>query len=291
MTRLIADSGSTKTTWCWVDASNQAPVVLKPVQTQGLNPLYASTEDIVAAVRQVVAQVGDDCPDLVQFYGAGCSGERIGQVEQALRRVFSLSTRIEVASDVLGACRALFPASGQDGLPAEGIACILGTGAIAARYDARTDKFQAAPSLGYILGDEGSGAWLGRRVLSDYLKQQMPKSARTLFEADYGTGVITAEKVIEHVYKQPFPNRYLASFAVFVGMHADHSYCQQLAFEGIEAFFRRNVKVLRPEEGTPISFVGSVAWRLRDTLLAVAELNGLKLTRVLKEPMEGLVKV
>lgn len=293
MLRLIADSGSTKTTWCLADSEAGSPTLLKPVQTQGLNPLYATSADIEAAAREVIARTACACPQRVEFYGAGCSGERIPQVEQVLRKVFP-KAEVEVASDVLGACRALYPASGREGssegnpLPSAGIACILGTGAIAARYDARTDRFQAAPSLGYILGDEGSGSWLGKRVLSDYLKQQMPRSARELFEADYGEGVITPEKVIAKVYKEPFPNRYLASFAIFLGTHPEHSYCRQLAFEGIETFFDRNVKVLRPEGQEPISFVGSVAYHLRDTIQAVAELNGFRLARVLKEPMEGL---
>ncbi len=290
MVRLIADSGSTKTTWCLVDETLGTPTILKPVQTQGLNPLYATDEEISAATRQVVQHVGNLYPDKVQFYGAGCSGDRIELVENALRRVFTPATHIEVASDVLGACRALYPASGRDGLPTSGIACILGTGAIAARYSAQTDHFFAAPSLGYILGDEGSGAWLGRRVLSDYLKGQMPKTARALFEADYGQGAITAEQVIQKVYKQTFPNRYLASFAVFVGRHLENQYCQQLAFEGMEAFLKRNVQSLQPKAGEPISFVGSVAFHLRDILQSVAALYNLSLIRVLKEPIEGLVK-
>lgn len=278
MKRLIADSGSTKTTWCLVESGACQPRVLKPVQTQGLNPLYATAEDIIAAAREVVERTGERFPDLVQFYGSGCSGERIDLVADALRHVFTPQTRIEVASDLLGACRAL----------GSGICCIMGTGAIAARYDAATDRMQPASSLGYILGDEGSGAWLGRRVLADYLKEQMPQRARALFEADFG--IITPEQAIQHTYQLPFPNRYLATFAAFVGRHADNSYCQQVAFEGVDAFFRRNVLRLQPEPGAPVSFVGSVAYHLQDTIQQVALLHDLTVGKIIQQPIEELIK-
>ncbi|MCR5394354.1 MAG: ATPase [Bacteroidales bacterium] len=274
---LIADSGSTKTTWCLVDKTPGQPKFVQPFQTQGLNPLYATEEEIVVAARQVVEQSGERMPSLVQFYGAGCSGERSELVERALRRVFTPMTRVEVASDLLGACRAL----------GDGLCCILGTGAIAARYDAAHDQMQTASSLGYILGDEGSGAWLGRQVLSDYLKEQMPQRVRSLFAEDFGE--VSAESAIEHVYRQPFPNRYLATFAVFVGRHSDCDYCQRLGYQGIELFFKRNVQRLNPRSGESISFVGSVADGLQDTLRVVAELHDLHVGRILKDPIEGLI--
>ena len=274
---LIADSGSTKTTWCLVDRAKGEPTLVQPVQTQGLNPLYVSEDDIIEAVRQVIDQTGERSPELLQFYGAGCSGERSLMVERALRKVFSPMTRIEVASDLLGACRAL----------GTGLCCIMGTGAIAARYDASTDQMQTASSLGYILGDEGSGAWLGRQVLSDYLKEQMPQRTRSLFEEDFGR--ITPESAIEHVYQRPCPNRYLATFAVFVGRHPDNNYCQQLAYQGAELFYKRNIARLSPQPDETLSFVGSVAYGLQDTLRVVAELHDLRIGKILKSPIEGLI--
>lgn len=274
---LIADSGSTKTTWCLVDRSKGEPTFVQPVQTQGLNPLYASVEEIETAVREVVKVTQERFPNLVQFYGAGCSGDRIAQVEKALYRVFTPMTRIEVASDLLAACRALGP----------GIDCILGTGAIAARYTF-DEQMQPASSLGYILGDEGSGAWMGRNILADYLKEQMPARVRALFEEEFGT--ITPESAIQHVYQMPFPNRYLASFAAFVGHHQDNNYCQKLAYDGAEAFFRRNVLRLHPAPGETINFVGSVAYHFQSTLETVALLHDLRLGKVLREPMQGLIK-
>lgn len=280
MKRLIADSGSTKTTWCLIDKDPGMPAVVRITQTQGLNPLYASQEVIISAVHCVIEELGERYPDLVQFYGSGCSGDRIQQVEVALRHVFSPHTRIEVASDLLGACRALFPQGA-------GIGCIMGTGAIAARYDASTGEMHPASSLGYILGDEGSGAWIGRQVLSDYLKEQMPARVRADFEGDFG--VISAEQAIERVYKKEFPNRYLASFASFVGRHQQHSYCQKLAYDGVELFFRRNILRLNPSPTESISFVGSVAFHLQDTIKTVALVHDLTIGTIIKEPIEGLL--
>jgi len=287
MKKLIADSGSTKTTWALVETTSGMPAVVRMAHTQGLNPLYASAEVIAETAQTVVAETGERYPDVVQFYGAGCGGDRIQMVTNSLRKVFSPQTRIEVASDLLGACRALFPQGA-------GIGCIMGTGSIAARYDAAVDAqeggaaaMQPVSSLGYILGDEGSGAWLGKRVLSDYLKEQMPQRVRTSFENDFGR--ITPEQAILHVYKEEFPNRYLATFASFVGRHNEYSYCQTLAFEGVEAFFKRNVMRLQPAHNEPVSFVGSVAWHLQDTIRTVAELNGLTVGTIIQEPMEGLI--
>ncbi len=274
---LIADSGSTKTTWCMVDKEKGNPSFVQPVQTQGLNPLYATEEEITEALRQVLVQTGEHDPDLVQFYGAGCSGERIAKVEKALRKVFTPMTKVEVASDLLGACRAL----------GSGIDCILGTGAIASRYDADSDRMQPFPSLGYILGDEGSGAWLGRQVLNDYLKSGMNQKVQALFEEDYGR--ITPEQAIQHVYQQPTPNRYLATFASFVGRHLDNSYCEKLAYAGVESFFVHNVLRLKPTSQEPINFVGSVAYHLSSVIEVVALTHDLRVGKILKEPIEGLI--
>ena len=278
MTILIADSGSTKTSWMLVEYDKGTPTILRPYQTMGLNPLYTTPEQIAGALAEVLIAVNNRCPDALYFYGAGCSGDRISIVENALSRALTPTTHIEVASDLLGACRAL----GTE------ICCIMGTGSIAALYDAETGEMGTASSLGYILGDEGSGAWLGRQVLSDYLKDQMPAKARETFEEEFGE--ISAESAITHVYQSQFPNRYLASFAVFIGRHITHRYCQTIAFNGIEAFFKRNIMRLQPEPTDRISFVGSVAYHLQDVIKQVAGLYGLQTGLFLREPIDGLVE-
>lgn len=278
MTILIADSGSTKTTWMMAEVDKGTPTVLRPCQTMGLNPLYTKPQQISGALDEVLNAVGIRDIDALYFYGAGCSGERIAMVEKALAHVLPPHTHIEVASDLLGACRAL----GTE------ICCIMGTGSIAALYDAETGYMGTACALGYILGDEGSGAYFGRRVLSDYLKDQMPQKARAAFEEEFGE--ITAESAIVHVYQGQFPNRYLASFAPFIGRHLDRRYCYQIAFDGVEAFFKRNIMRLQPEPTDRISFVGSVAFHLQDVIRQVASLHGLQVGTFLQEPIEGLVE-
>ena len=284
MSILIADSGATKTDWALVERPAAGePAVIATCTTQGLNPLYVTTEEIGRTVSEALAALGQPSGDgwtTVQFYGSGCAGDRIGTMTAALRRVFPPSVRLEVYSDVVGACRAV---------GTSGITCILGTGAVAARYDASAGEVvQTASSLGYILGDEGSGAWLGRHLLADYLKEQMPRTVRSLFEEEFGP--ITPVAAIEHVYRLPFPNRYLASFAVFLGRHLSTDYGHALALRGVEHFYRRNIARLRPEPGEAVSFVGSVAHGLRPVLHEVALLHDFRLGSVVRSPLLPLAQ-
>ena len=279
---IIADCGSTTTEWALVEREPGAPAWVKLHKTIGLNPLYTTAEVMQSVLAEVVKELGPSV-DAIYFYGAGCSGERIKNVQAALSQAFSIaSSRVEVYSDLLGACRALIGPEGN------GCACILGTGAIAALYDGKTDRMTTAPSLGYILGDEGSGGYIGRRLLSDYLKGQMPERVKCAFEEDFG--VITPESAIEQTYQRAFPNRYLASFAPFAGRHLEHPYVQQLVYSSFEAFFKRNVMRLSLPKGSKVSMVGSVAWYMRDLLQIVAASFDLELGQVMCSPMEGLVK-
>lgn len=282
MKRLIADSGSTKTAWALVEETAGAPKVILTAQTQGLNPLYVSADEIAYALQTVLQQTGNYQPDELHFYGSGCSGERVSLVEQALRRKLTPMTRVSVQSDLVGAAKALTLKETETPF----IACILGTGAIAAHYDPKAELISPMPALGYILGDEGGGAWFGRHLLSDYLKGQMPASAAEAFEEDFG--VITPEQAIKHVYQMPCPNRYLATLASFLKRHEDLRYAQELSYRGIDAFWQRNV--MRVEEETrDVRLVGSVAYYLDSYVRQVAEYHDYVITRILKDPIEGLV--
>lgn len=283
MLRLIADSGSTKTAWAMVDQTAGMPKVIHTVVTQGLNPLYVTTEDIAASLQHVIDEIGQGRPDSLEFYGSGCSGERIAIMERALRSRLTPMTKVEVYSDLVGAARALTASFG----PQPFIACIMGTGAIASLYDPSSSQLTPMPALGYILGDEGSGAWFGKHLLSDYLKDQMPTAAREAFEDDFGP--ITAEQAIRHVYQMPCPNRYLATLATFLGRHDDLRYSQELAYRGIESFWQRNVMRIN-DEIREVRMVGSVAWHLRPMIEKVAEYHDYVVTQVLKDPIEGLIE-
>lgn len=295
MLRLIADSGSTKTAWAMVEENPHQPKIIHAAVTQGLNPLYVTAEEIATALTQVLTEIGQGRPELLEFYGSGCSGERVALVEQALRSRLTPMTRVVVASDLVGAAKALSNLSNPSNpsnlsnfsLPSTPfIACILGTGAIASHYDPKSGALTPMSALGYILGDEGSGAWFGRHILSDYLKDQMPDTAREAFEDDFGP--ITAEQAIRHVYQMPCPNRYLATFAAYLGRHADLRYAQELSYQGIESFWQRNVMRI-DSEVRDVRLVGSVAWHLRPIIEQVAEYHDYIVTQVLKDPIEGLV--
>lgn len=284
MLRLVADSGSTKTAWAMVEELPGRPKSIHTVVTQGLNPLYVTAEEITAALHQVLKEVGWGAPDRLEFYGSGCSGERIQLVENALRRQLTPMTQVVVASDLVGAAKALSLGRGQASTPF--IACIMGTGAIASLYEPKAEVLTPMPALGFILGDEGSGAWFGKQLLSDYLKGQLPANVQEAFEDDFGQ--ISAEQAIRHVYQMPCPNRYLANLATFLGRHGDFRYSQELAFRGVESFWRRNV--MRIDESVrEVRLVGSVAWHLRAVIEQVAELHDYVVTEVLKDPIEGLV--
>ena len=179
---LFADSGSTKTHWALVEEVQGLPKMIRTAQTQGLNPLYVTPEQITSACRQVLADVGEGTMgvDELRFYGSGCSGERCAVVERALRAAFTPMTKVIVDSDLMGAALAL-ETKGEKKPTEPFIACIMGTGSIAALFDPVTRTLQPMPALGYVLGDEGSGAWFGRHLLGDYLKQQMPEKAREAF--------------------------------------------------------------------------------------------------------------
>ncbi len=279
---LIADSGSTKTEWAGFDTKSMTPAWIK--STIGLNPLYCMEDEIAATAEEL-----DFAADAVYFYGSGCTPELSGIVCRALGRIFP-DAAVEVASDVVGAARALFGREGR------GIACIIGTGSVAARVDMRVPSVVPYKSMGYILGDEGSGSTLGKRLLADYCKRAMPPALSRELEAWYPA--LSAAEIIEHVYRAPRPNRYMASFVPFITRHLDRPYCRRLVNSGFADFFRRNVELILKdahdaETGRAlkenIGCVGSVAYYLRPQLEAVASARGCRVVKVLRTPVEGLV--
>lgn len=273
---LIADSGSTKTDWCLCDEGT--PVLA--VQTQGINP-YHQTEE---AIGQVLAE--ELLPQLtplptclsVIFYGSGCANDTAcSRVKEAIQKVLATDDII-IHSDLLGAARAL---CGHD----EGIACVLGTGSNSCLYDGK-DIIANVPPLGYILGDEGSSAVLGRRLVGDCLKNQLPEAVRSEFLAEYN---LTQETILEKVYRQPLANRFLASLTPFLSKHREVPEVHTLLVESFVDFFVRNVKQYR-RPWLPIHFVGSIANAFNAELKEAAESLGMELGCILKSPMEGLVK-
>lgn len=275
---LIADSGSTKTDWCLMRDSDTTLVI----QTQGINPYHQAQEAIgLVLAEELLPQLKGyvkEQPLKVIFYGAGCANDNACQrVEDAIHKVLGY-TDITIHSDLLGAARAL---CGHE----EGIACVLGTGSNSCLYDG--EKIVAnVPALGYILGDEGSSAVLGRRLVGDCLKNQLPEAIRDEFLTEYG---LTQEIILEKVYREPLANRFLASLTPFLSKYREVPEVRRLLVESFVDFFVRNVKQYR-RPWLPIHFVGSVANAFSSELKEAAESLGMELGTILKSPIEGLAR-
>ena len=276
---LIADSGSTKVHWSLVTASGQT----SDFQTDGINPLFQTSDAMRNSIcNQLLPQIA---PLLwagtlthVFYYGAGCTPEKKVYVEKALQMVFK-KAEIMVESDMLGAARGLL---GHQ----SGVACILGTGSGSCYYNGETIEW-CVPSLGYILGDEGSAAVLGKRLVGDLLKNQLGADLKELFLKEYETSMAD---IIEHVYRQPFPNRYLAKFSRFCADHIDDARIHDLVYDHFLQFIRRNVKQYFADgkASTPVGFTGSIAYYYRPILDEAMRAEGLTIGAIMQDPIEGL---
>ena len=273
---LIADSGSTKTAWC-LSCSNQ---VVKRFETAGINPFFQTEEDITTQLREMLLPqiVGNDVEN-VFFYGAGCADPVKNAALEGLLKLVIGAKEAFVASDMLGAARGLL---GRE----SGIACILGTGANSGVYDGEK-LVKGVYAGGYILGDEGSGGVLGKLLISDWVKKQMPRDIYDALTAEYG---LTYLGVVDRVYKQPFPNRWLAQFTKFMSAHREHPYIHSLLVEAFKAFFERNIKQYDEWKTLEVGFVGSIAFYFNAELREAAAMCGVKLGKVMQNPIEGLVE-
>lgn len=273
---LIADSGSTKTTWCAIASDGTR---LANARTEGLNPFFLETEEICNILKkELLPSLPSNTFSKIFFYGAGCTPEKSPIIAEALTRVFECPM-VEVDTDMLGAARALCQHE-------PGIACILGTGANSCSYDGNNMVHNVSP-LGFILGDEGSGAVLGKHFVGAVLKNQMPKGLREEFLEYHQT---SPAEIIDRVYRQPKPNTYLATFSPFIAKHLDIPEVYQLVEEAFRQFIVRNVKQYENYDTIPVHFIGSVATHYKEPLSSACAKEHVKLGVILKEPMDGLVK-
>ena len=288
---LIADSGSTKTDWVLVTAGAQ-PVV---INTQGINPVHQSREEIVHIISNEFQTRLSENPDVrklkssgrlmpdfpwaVYFYGSGVRPEKEALMKQLLHEVFPQAATIEAHSDLLGAARAL---CGHE----EGVACILGTGANSCLYDGQ-QIVQHTPALGYILGDEGSGAVLGKRLVHAIYSGQLPEELKTVFEQEMK---LTLPALIERVYRKPLANRFLASLSDFISRHLDDDEkLGKLVYDNFADFLSVHIYPYnRPD--LPVSFVGSVAWYYQPQLREAASRLHIQVGTILRSPLEGLIR-
>ena len=269
--KLIADSGSTKTSWAVVDDKET-----KMIGTAGINPAVQSEDTIMCTLHEMVSILTDG-PREIYFYGAGCCGKASLLMEQCLRQAFPDAETICVESDLLGAARALF--GGE-----EGIACILGTGSNSCLYDGKVITANVPP-LGYILGDEGSGASLGKMFFNALFKGDLPEELKNMYLEETNQ---TYDDVIRRVYREQNANRYLASTSLFLANHLDLRQLVDIVEQNFEQFFVKNVrKYGRPD--LLVAAVGSIAFAYSDLFNKVAACHGYQVTRVIKEPIDALV--
>lgn len=272
---LIADSGSTKTDWVLCDKGN----VITKTRTQGLNPTLQDSEAIYAILLQELAkEIDTEAPKAIYFYGAGCAyNEANDRIRNALEKIFT-TKEIQINSDLLAAARAM---CGHD----EGIACILGTGSNSCLFDGEKIT-ENTPSLGYILGDEGSGAFLGRQLISNCLKRQLSDAISNKFLQQYNLNIAT---ILESVYHKPLPNRYLAGFVPFLAENRKNSEIHSLLIHCFRQFFQRNTMVYR-RSWLPIHIVGGVGMAFANELKETAESLGLSIGNIVESPMNGLIE-
>ena len=269
---LFADSGSTKTEWCVV--SDGVPII--QVFTKGLNPYFCTSEDVRDEVKNVLMpQIKDLLFDAIYFYGAGCVYDKIDVMRDALSSCIE-AKEIYIYSDLLAA------AHSTCGNKA-GIACILGTGSNSCFYDG--EKIASnIPPLGFILGDEGGGAMLGRLLVSDVLKGVLPETLRNAFFEQYK---LKQEDILNNVYKHPFPNRFLASLTPFLLEHIDAPEIKAIVYNSFVSFFKRNV-MQYDYKTYEAHFVGSIAYHFKNVLMEAAEETGVRVGKVLKSPSPAL---
>ena len=272
---LLADSGSSKTDWRVLHSDGQ----VSQFRGLGLNPYYMTAEEMALQMQQDFLLKFSDQIQQIFYYGAGCSApERKEEVRQALYSIFP-QAEIEVDHDLSAAARAT---CGH----APGIACILGTGSNSCDYDG--EKIVAnRPAAGYILGDEGGGCYIGRKFLRDFIHEEMPQSIR---KAAIERFHITQHIIQDHVYRQPFPSRYMASFCRFITENADHPYCYQLFYASFQEFFAKHVCKYADYQTKSVSFVGSIAHYNQDILKKAAEDMGIQVHLIMESPIQGLIR-
>jgi len=272
---LIADSGSTKCDWQLLDASGKE---IMEFHTMGFNPYFHSA-DKVEEVMSAHADVRSICGDVthVYFYGAGSSTAPLcAIIEEGLQRVFQ-SAEVKVDHDLVGAAYSTY-----DGRP--GVTCIIGTGSNSCHFDG-DEVTEEVPALAYILGDEASGSWHGKRLLAARLYRHLPAEVEADFDATYG---FSKDDIIDRVYLEPDPNVFLASFMTFIGKHRSQPLFQAWLSEGFRAFLNVHVKCFDGWRNEPVHFIGSVAYHFQEELRAECAKDGIEVGSIIKKPIDGL---
>lgn len=275
MAILLADSGATKCEWCVLNNGRK-----KIIFTQGMSPYFLNSEQVQAILRKELLpklkhyEITD-----IYYYGTGClSKDNTRMIKGAILKVFP-GTKVTVEVDLLGAAKAVCGRS-------KGIACILGTGSNSCYFDGKR-IVKNSPGTGYILGDEGSGAYLGKKVIQYYLYETFDEELMYKFNDKYKTNGV---EILEHVYQRPLANRYLAGFALFLAENRGHYMVENIIEDGLNDFYFNHLCKYNESWKYPIHFVGSVAYGFRDVITELCNGYEFELGKILKNPMEGLIE-
>jgi len=273
--KLIADSGATKAEWCLISNGRK-----KTIFTQGISPYFLNTEQISdLLLKELKPKLKNIKVDEIFYYGTGCANPANARsVKKAIQLVFVNTKKIEVTHDLMAAARAL---CGRE----KGLACILGTGSNSCYYDGKK-IIKNSPGIGFILGDEGSGAYLGKKVIQYYLYGTFDDDLMARFNAAYTTN---APEILENVYKKPLPNRYLAGFTKFLADNRGHYMVENIIEDGLNDFFFTHLCKYKEVWQLPVHFAGGVAFGFKDVLQQLCATYEFELGKVMKNPMEGLI--
>ena len=274
---LIADGGSTKADWIAINSDKNEEF---RVRTLGLNPAVVPEEELHNRIINMFQLINvKDIVTEIHFYGAGCGTPKPTTLLKGILEAIFINAKVFVAEDMLAA---VYAASGKE--PA--MVCILGTGSNSCYFDGENMQM-LVPSLGYILMDEASGNYFGKKLLVDYYYKKMPKRIASNFEREFN---LDADDIKRNIYKEANPNMYLASFAKFMFDFKEEKYVKRLIKKGFQEFFKYRILSYDIDNKTPIYFIGSIAHYFRDILDKVAQKNGLKITGVIQRPIDNLLE-
>ena len=271
---IIADSGATKCQWTIIQ-NNQK----KSISTIGISPYFLSTSEIVTVLEKAFSKkIPVEKINAIYFYGTGLSNpDNVKSLKKALKIVFK-NASLDIQTDLVAAARATCQKN-------KGIACILGTGSNTGFYNGKIIT-KNSPGLGYVLGDEGSGAYLGKKVLQYFLYKTFDEELILCFEKKYN---LNRSEILNKIYQEPLPNKYLASFAIFLSEHRGHYMIENIIEDGLNDFFYTHLNKLNESWLYPIHFTGSIAYAFRDVIKQLAFVYKMKLGTITKSPMEGLI--
>jgi len=272
---LIADSGSTKTNWALIDTNAQ---LIETHHTSGINPYQQEEKSIAQQLSNELPLKKEDVQQ-VYYYGTGATSGSRTRLENALGWTFRNAYLIDIQSDISASAYALCNQKA-------GIACILGTGSNSCEYDGKR-IIQNIGGFGFILGDEGSGGVLGKQLMSDYLHKNIPEPLREKLQISYN---LSPDLILEKVYRQAYPNRFLASFAPFLHQNTHEEYIRTLIKTHFSLFFNQKVLCYERSNHLPIHFTGSIAHYFKQFLIEIAENMNLQIGNILQHPMEGLIR-